>query len=144
MGIRNYSSRLDNNLDRALAVLIQHAPCHARARADQVCKAFSQFGCADPRSHGFSPSTFLCGLLSVRFVIFGSGCLSAARYLLQAKIIVEMEVLCVHHASIRRATGRAAYEISDQAVLDAKDDVRVQVLIARGEHMRHQRLVSGR
>jgi hypothetical protein len=49
-----------------------------------------------------------------------------------------------HLAAIDGCSGRHRGEFPDQAVLDAEHDIRVQILIARGEHMRHQRLVSGR
>src|SRR5258705_1225382 len=62
----------------------------------------------------------------------------------QSEIIVQMIIRLRHLAAIDGCSGRHAGEFPDQAVLDAEDDVRVQVLIARGEYMRHQRLVSGR
>src|SRR6266436_7144533 len=75
---------------------------------------------------------------------FDLGRLRAARNLLQTEIIVEMKILGVHHATIRRTAGRAAHEVADQAVLDAEYHVGVEIGVAGDEHMRHQLLDAGR
>src|SRR5437773_1926158 len=85
------------------------------------------------------------GLL-VRFskYLCGSSFSDVTSSLLEAEIIGQMKVPAVHQATIWRTAGRTVYELADQAVLDAEDDIRVQVFVAGDEHMGHQLLKSGR
>ena len=50
----------------------------------------------------------------------------------------------IDHSTARFRPGRAALELAHQRILDAEDDIRIQIFVAVDEDMRDQRLVAGR